>query len=332
MPGKNYAIHRLLIGTHTSNDAPNYLEIANVELPKNVTPNPRDYDEQRGEIGGYGNSSNGDQVAIKMNVVQRIDHPGEINKARYQPQNPDIIATMCIDGRVLIFDRTKHSSNPTGKVSPQAELIGHKSEGFALNWNPHEAGQLATGSGDSTVRLWDLKSIQSNNTHIKASRVFTHHSAIVNDVQYHPIHKSFVGTVSDDITFQILDLRQAQNDRAATKVEGGHTDAINALAFNPASEFIAATASADKTIGIWDIRSLKNKLHSLEGHVDTVTCVSWHPFEEAILGSSSYDRRVMFWDLSRVGEEQLPDDVEDGPPELQVTSAILLSFTEANGI
>jgi len=77
-----------------------------------------------------------------------------------------------------------------------------------------------------------------------------------------------------------------------------------------------ATASADKTIGLWDLRNLKDKLHSLEGHLDAVTSLAWHPTEEAILGSGSYDRRVIFWDLSRVGEEQLPDDQEDGPPEL----------------
>jgi histone-binding protein RBBP4 len=59
-------------------------------------------------------------------------------------------------------------------------------------------------------------------------------------------------------------------------------------------------------------------IHSLEGHNDQVTSLAWHPFEEAILGSGSYDRRVIFWDLSRVGEEQLPDDIEDGVPELLV--------------
>ncbi|PMD52887.1 WD40 repeat-like protein [Hyaloscypha bicolor E] len=313
--GKNYTIHRLLIGTHTSNDAQNYLQIANVELPKNITPNPHDYDEQRGEIGGYGNSSNGEQAAIKMTIEQKIDHPGEVNKARYQPQNPNIIATMCIDGKVLVFDRTKHSSLPKGTVNPQAELLGHKKEGFGLSWNPHEAGKLATGSEDKTVRLWDLKTIQSSNNHVKASRVYTHHSSIVNDVQYHPLHKSLIGTVSDDLTLQIIDVRQPETDRSSVTGQG-HSDAINALAFNQASEFVLATASADKTIGIWDLRNLDDKLHSLEGHGDAVTSLAWHPHEEAILGSGSYDRRVIFWDLSRVGEEQLPDDQEDGPPEL----------------
>ena len=154
-PGKDYTIHRLLIGTHTSNDAQNYLQIATVELPKNVTPNPRDFNEETGEIGGYGNStSSGTQAAIKMTIEQKIDHPGEVNKARYQPQNANIIATMCNDGRVLIFDRTKHSSIPQGQVKAQAELVGHTMEGFGFSWNPHEEGKLATGSEDKTVRLW----------------------------------------------------------------------------------------------------------------------------------------------------------------------------------
>lgn len=94
-----------------------------------------------------------------MTIEQKIDHPGEVNKARYQPQNPNIIATMCVDGRVLVFDRTKHSSIPNGIITPQAELIGHKSEGFGLCWNPHVEGRLATGSEDRTVRLWYAGSV-----------------------------------------------------------------------------------------------------------------------------------------------------------------------------
>lgn len=315
-PGKDYTIHRLLIGTHTSIDAQNYLQIATVELPKNVTPNPRDFNEETGEIGGYGNSSSsGTQAAIKMTIEQKIDHPGEVNKARYQPQNANIIATMCNDGRVLIFDRTKHSSIPQGQVKAQAELVGHTKEGFGLSWNPHEEGKLATGSEDKTVRLWDLKTIKASNNQVKASRIYKHHSSIVNDVQYHPLHKSLIGTVSDDLTLQILDVRRPENDRS-TMTAKGHTDAVNALAFNPASEFVLATASADKTVRLWDLRNLKDSLHTLIGHSDTVTSLSWHPFEEAILASGSYDRRVIFWDLARVGEEQQPDDQEDGAPEL----------------
>lgn len=44
--------------------------------------------------------------------------------------------------------------------------------------------------------------------------------------------------------------------------------------------------------------------------------VEWSPFNESILSSCSADRRVAIWDLSRIGEEQSPEDAEDGPPEM----------------
>lgn len=129
--------------------------------------------------------------------------------------------------------------------------------------------------------------------------------------------------MSDDITLQILDIREAETSRAAASAEGQHRDAINAIAFNPAAETVLATGSADKSIGLWDLRNLKTKLHTLECHTDSVTSLSWHPFEEAVLASASYDRKIMFWDLSRSGEEQTPDDAQDGPPELYVTLVVL---------
>jgi histone-binding protein RBBP4 len=151
---------------------------------------------------------------------------------------------------------------------------------------------------------------------LKPARQYRHHTAEVNDVQYHPISRHYLGSVSDDITLAFVDLRLSENDPPALRARDGHRDAINALAFHPTSEFLVGTASSDTTIGIWDLRNVKEKVHSLEGHVESVTALAWHPTESSILGSASYDRRLLFWDLSRIGEEQQPDDQEDGPPEL----------------
>lgn len=140
-----------------------------MDLPNPVNPDIVDYDEERGEIGGYGASGAGGKEGggVRFSIVQKIDHDGEVNKARYMPQKPDLIASLCIDGRVMIWDKTKHSSAPTGIPRPQMELVGHKKEGYGLSWSPHHEGHLATGSEDKTVRLWyvsDLTRIDSLRT------------------------------------------------------------------------------------------------------------------------------------------------------------------------
>ncbi|CAE7602271.1 Rbbp7 [Symbiodinium microadriaticum] len=69
-------------------------------------------------------------------------------------------------------------------------------------------------------------------------------------------------------------------------------------------------------VNLWDLRNLSQKLHTFEGHHEGVYQVSWAPFNETLLASSSSDRRVHIYDISRIGDEQTPEDAEDGPPEL----------------
>lgn len=54
----------------------------------------------------------------------------------------------------------------------------------------------------------------------------------------------------------------------------------------------------------------------MEGHTDALVQLAWSPHHETILASAATDRRVHIWDLSKIGEEQSPEDAEDGVPEL----------------
>lgn len=129
---KPYTTHRLLLGTHTSGQAQDYLQIATVQIPKRSGPTAdkldRDsYDDERGELGGHTIPS-----APRIQIIQKINHDGEVNRARYMPQNPDLIATKAVSGEVLIFDRTKHSSEPErgGVCKPDIRLVGQNKEGY----------------------------------------------------------------------------------------------------------------------------------------------------------------------------------------------------------
>ena len=48
----------------------------------------------------------------KIEIEIKINHEGEVNRARYMPQNPTIIATKTPSSDVLVFDYTKHPSKP----------------------------------------------------------------------------------------------------------------------------------------------------------------------------------------------------------------------------
>lgn len=44
---------------------------------------------------------------VKKKPTQTLYHSGKMNRARYQPDQPNIIATKQSDGDILIYDRTK---------------------------------------------------------------------------------------------------------------------------------------------------------------------------------------------------------------------------------
>ncbi|KAF2462787.1 WD40 repeat-like protein [Lindgomyces ingoldianus] len=306
--------HRMILGTHTSGAAQNYLQIASVEIPDFRVPDLSDVNAHTGEVGGHGNS----KKPFTFNIVQKINHPGEVNKARYMPSNPDIIASLCVDGRVLIFDRTKHQSTPKpdGSIKFEVELVGHEQEGFGLDWSPLLEGHLVTGNEDATVRSWDMKGGYTKaNKSLAPERTWNVHTSTVNDVQWHPEYPYMIGSVSDDLTWAVIDTRMPSHKKALFKT-AAHEDAVNCLAFHPKWDVIMATGSADKNIALWDLRNSEKRIHTLENHTDSVIGLEWHPQEDAILASSSYDRRINMWDLSKIGDEQTPDEAEDGPPEL----------------
>jgi histone-binding protein RBBP4 len=79
--GRDFSKQKLILGTHTSEGEQNYLMIAEVQLPlEDAEIDPRQYEEERGEVGGFG-SAHG-----KVHITQQINHDGEVNRARVMPQ------------------------------------------------------------------------------------------------------------------------------------------------------------------------------------------------------------------------------------------------------
>ncbi|XP_051147214.1 WD-40 repeat-containing protein MSI1-like isoform X2 [Andrographis paniculata] len=307
-PEKDYAVQRLILGTHTSEDEQNSLMLAEVQLPfEHTEKDARHYAEDRAEFG-YKNG--------KVQIIQQINHEGEVNRARHMPQNQSIIATKTVSAEVYIFDYSKHPSKPPldGACSPDLRLTGHNAEGYGLSWSHFKQGHLLSGSDDSQICLWDISAVP-NNKSLNAMQIFKVHDGVVEDVAWHFKHEHLFGSVGDDQYLHVWDLRTPSPVKPIQSVTA-HQSEVNSLAFNPFNEWVVATGSTDKTVKLFDLRKISMALHTLNSHKREVFQVGWHPKNETILASCCLGRRMMVWDLSRIDQEQAPGDNEDGPPEL----------------
>jgi histone-binding protein RBBP4 len=253
----------------------------------------------------------------KVNILQSINHDGEVNRARYMPQNPFLIATKTVSAEVYVFDYSKHPSKPPqeGTCNPDLRLRGHKTEGYGLSWSPFREGHLLSGSDDAQICLWDIHGLAKGTKTVEAKQIYTAHEGVVEDVAWHLKHEYLFGSVGDDKKLLLWDTRQPAVDKPMHSIEA-HEAEVNCVAFSPFKEFLLATGSADKTVVLHDMRTPGRVLHQFSNHTEEVFQVGWNPKNETILASCGADRRLMIWDLSKIGEEQTPEDAEDGPPEL----------------
>ena len=86
----------------------------------------------------------------RIDIEIKINHEGEVNRARYMPQNPCVIATKTPSSDVLVFDYTKHPSKPDpgGECSPDLRSV--RSARAGTGW----FGQVWWVSGPSGRVSW----------------------------------------------------------------------------------------------------------------------------------------------------------------------------------
>lgn len=125
------SVSSIILGTHTSDNNLNHLMLANVQTSSDPTLNPC------------------------VQITQMIPHQGEVNRARYMPQKPTVIATKTCGTDVHLFDCGSEEIRKEGS-GPDAILKGLGQEGYGLSWSEMKEGILLSGSYDGKICLWDL--------------------------------------------------------------------------------------------------------------------------------------------------------------------------------
>ena len=146
---------------------------------------------------------------------------------------------------------------------------------------------LASGSGDGTVKVWDVAKLKEVTT-------LKEHTYSVLSVAFSP-NGIYLASGSLDNTIKVWGTAKLKE---VTTLEG-HTRAVWSVAFSPNNRYIAS-GSGDGTVKVWDIAELK-EITTLKEHTYSVLSVAFGQ-DSKLLASGSGDGTVKVWDVAKLKE------------------------------
>ncbi|ORZ03817.1 quinon protein alcohol dehydrogenase-like superfamily [Syncephalastrum racemosum] len=163
-------------------------------------------------------------------------------------------------------------------------LSGHTEAVLSCAFSP-DGSKLATGSGDATVRIWDLNTETPQHT-LKG------HKSWVLSIAWSP-DGSILASGSMDNTVRLWDPKTGKQIGDGLK---GHTKWITSLSWEPyhlnSKCNRLASSSKDHTVRVWDT-TLRRMVFSISQHTAAVTCVKWGG--EGLLYTASQDKTIKVW-------------------------------------
>ncbi|WP_413173240.1 ribosome assembly protein 4 [Anabaena azotica] len=176
----------------------------------------------------------------------------------------------------------KPNEQPINRALNVNTLQGHESWVRSVVFSP-DGKQLASGSDDKTIKIWDVTTGKVLNT-LKG------HESWVLSVVFSPDGKQ-LASGSQDKTIKIWDVTTGK----VLNTLKGHESSVLSVVFSPDGKQLAS-GSDDKTIKIWDVTTGK-VLNTLKGHESSVLSVVFSP-DGKQLASGSYDKTIKIWDVT----------------------------------
>jgi len=171
-------------------------------------------------------------------------------------------------------DRADLPDAPGFSVS--ATLTGHTDSVPAVKFSL-DGRKVASGSADSTAKVWDVEQHTILNS-------FSQHSHSITDVDWNWDSVTLV-SASDDKMARIWDTRSG--GKCVQKLSG-HTHHVTSCSFAPSGN-VLATGSFDETVRLWDVRT-GGVMSVIPAHSDPIMSVVYSKEQvKPLLATSSLD-------------------------------------------
>ena len=159
-------------------------------------------------------------------------------------------------------------------------FVGHDRPVVSVAWA--SSGILASGSDDSTIRLWRLGNPE-------AEAVLVGHSKTVRALVF--VSDALLLSASYDKTVRLWDVEE----RATKTIFEGHTDMLNGLSID-ASGVQFATGGFDRRVNLWDLTQLA-EVAPLAGEDGSIGAIAFGA--DSHLATAGMDGSVRFWDADQ---------------------------------
>lgn len=161
-------------------------------------------------------------------------------------------------------------------------MTGHEQEIYAIDFAPHDGRHIASGSGDKTLRLWDLATEACMVITVDSKGSTVTHTRPGSPPRTTPrLHRGPDGTDAHAY--------DTTTSEGASVLDTG----VTSVAFSPDGSFVAA-GSLDWNVRVWSVAD-GTLLRVLRGHSDSVYSIGWTPNGRSIV-SGSLDCIAKLWD------------------------------------
>eukprot|EP01034_Spumella_vulgaris_P036774 gene36774-45367_t len=225
--------------------------------------------------------------------VTKEAHTAAVRGLAFSPSDTKL-ASVSDDSKVHIW--------AMGRDKPERVLNGHQSDVKCVDWHDYRS-LIATGSRDSTVRLWDPR---------QGDTIYGHKKQ-VNCCEWNA-NGNWLATGSMDGLVKLFDIRTMRE----IEVWRGQNSEICKIAWHPVYENLLVSGGYNGSLVYW-IAGQTQTPHTMvaDAHRQSIDVIAWHPVGH-LLATASHDCILKFWCREPPGSrlEQVPSEAnQENPPQ-----------------